>query len=303
MKLNLTESVQIPMIGFGTYLINTDEAKTCVLNAIRIGYRHIDTAEGYGNETGVGHALKNSQKELGISREDLFVTTKLWPGNEAWGQTLKTYDSTIESLNSSLSNLELDYVDLYLIHAPFAKSKRLEQWNALVELRKQGKAKAIGVSNFSKSHIEEIKSAGSPLPDANQIELHPWSQKSELLSYLRENRISPIAYSSLVPLAEWRVVEGQDSSKTEKMKSDGASNGSPFKAMGKKYGVTEAQVLLRWGVQKGYPVLPKSTNEERVQQNMNLFSFEIDNDDMSAIEDMDRGDGIAWASGDPCMVP
>jgi 2,5-diketo-D-gluconate reductase A len=291
------------MIGFGTYLINTDEAKTCVLNAIRIGYRHIDTAEGYGNETGVGHALKNSQKELGISREDLFVTTKLWPGNEAWGQTLKTYDSTIESLNSSLSNLELDYVDLYLIHAPFAKSKRLEQWNALVELRKQGKAKAIGVSNFSKSHIEEIKSAGLPLPDANQIELHPWSQKSELVSYLRENRISPIAYSSLVPLAEWCVVEGQDSSKTEKMKSDGASNGSPFKAMAKKYGVTEAQVLLRWGVQKGYPVLPKSTNEERVQQNMNLFSFEIDHGDMSAIEDMDRGDGIAWASGDPCMVP
>ena len=234
MKLNLTESVQIPMIGFGTYLINTDEAKTCVLNAIRIGYRHIDTAEGYGNETGVGHALKNAQKELGISREDLFVTTKLWPGNEAWGQTLKTYDSTIESLNSSLSNLELDYVDLYLIHAPFANSKRLEQWNALVELRKQGKAKAIGVSNFSKSHIEEIKSAGLPLPDANQIELHPWSQKSELVSYLRENRISPIAYSSLVPLAEWRVVEGQDNYKTEKMKSDGANNGSPCKTMAKK---------------------------------------------------------------------
>jgi len=258
MKLNLTESVQIPMIGFGTYLINTDEAKTCVLNAIRIGYRHIDTAEGYGNETGVGHALKNAQKELGISREDLFVTTKLWPGNEAWGQTLKTYDSTIESLNSSLSNLELDYVDLYLIHAPFAKSKRLEQWNALVELRKQGKAKAIGVSNFSKSHIEEIKSAGSPLPDANQIELHPWSQKSELVSYLRENRISPIAYSSLVPLAEWRVVEGQDSSKTEKMKSDGASNGYPFKAMEKNTALQKLRFYSGGECRRDTPFYPRA---------------------------------------------
>ena len=303
MKLNLTKSIQIPMIGFGTYTINTDEAKTCVHNAIRYGYRHIDTAEGYGNEKGVGHALKNAQKELRLSREDLFVTTKLAPGNEAWGQTLKTYDSTIASLNSSLTNLDLDYVDLYLIHAPFAKSKRLEQWNALVELRKQGKVRAIGVSNFNKSHIEEIKSAGLPIPDANQIELHPWSQKSELVSYLRDNGIIPIAYSSLVPLAEWRAKEGQESSKTEKMKSDGADRHSPFKVMAKKYFVTEAQVLLRWGVQKGYPVLPKSINEERIRLNMDLFSFEIDNGDMSAIEDMDRGGGIAWPSGDPLLAP
>ena len=106
MKLNLTKSIQIPMIGFGTYTINTDEAKTCVHNAIRYGYRHIDTAEGYGNEKGVGYALKNAQKELRLSREDLFVTTKLSPGNEAWGQTLKTYDSTIASLNSSLTFLD-----------------------------------------------------------------------------------------------------------------------------------------------------------------------------------------------------
>ena len=303
MKLNLTKSIQIPMIGFGTYPINTDEAKTCVHNAIRYGYRHIDTAEGYGNEKGVGHALKNAQKELRLSREDLFVTTKLSPGNEAWGQTLKTYDSTIASLNSSLTNLDLDYVDLYLIHAPFAKSKRLEQWNALVELRKQGKVRAIGVSNFNKSHIEEIKSAGLPIPDANQIELHPWSQKSELVSYLRDNGIIPIAYSSLVPLAEWRAKEGQESSKTEKMKSDGADRHSPFRVMAKKYFVTEAQVLLRWGVQKGYPVLPKSTNEERIRLNMDLFSFEIDSGDMSDIEDMDRGGGIAWASGDPLLAP
>jgi 2,5-diketo-D-gluconate reductase A len=159
--------------------------------------------------------------------------------------------------------------------------------------------RAIGVSNFNKSHIEEIKAAGLPLPDANQIELHPWSQKPELVSYLTKNGISIIAYSSLVPLSSWRDVEGQDSAKTEDMKVDGASVDSPFKIMAKKYGVSEAQVLLRWGLQKGYAVLPKSTNEERMRQNIDLFSFEIDDEDMAAIAKMDRGDGVAWGSGDP----
>ena len=134
MKLNLTKTIQIPVVGFGTYLINADEAKNFVFNALQCGYRHVDTAEGYGNETGVGYAIKKAQNELSLKRGELFVTTKVWPGNEAWGQTLKTHDLIIQSLDSSLKNLDLDYLDLYLIHAPFAKSKRLEQWNALVEL-------------------------------------------------------------------------------------------------------------------------------------------------------------------------
>ena len=127
----------------------------------------------------------------------------------------------------------------------------------------------------------------------NQIELHPWTQKSELISYLNDNGIIPIAYSSLAPLAEWRSKEGQESAKTDEMISKGAYTNSPFKSLAKKYNVTEAQILLRWGVQKGYPVLPKSTNQERIRLNMDMFSFEIDQGDMSAIEDMDRGDGIA----------
>ena len=302
MKLNLTKTIQIPVVGFGTYLINAEEAKNFVFNALQCGYRHVDTAEGYGNETGVGYAIKKAQNELSLKRGELFVTTKVWPGNEAWGQTLKTHDLIIQSLDSSLKNLDLDYLDLYLIHAPFAKSKRLEQCNALVELQKQGKVRAIGVSNYNKTHIEEIISAGLPTPDVNQIELHPWTQKSELISYLNDNGIIPIAYSSLAPLAEWRSKEGQESAKTDEMISKGADTNSPFKSLAKKYNVTEAQILLRWGVQKGYPVLPKSTNQERIRLNMDLFSFEIDQGDMSAIEDMDRGDGIAWASGDPCMV-
>lgn len=300
--MNLTDEIQIPSVGFGTYLISAGESRAAVTAAIRAGYRHVDTAEGYRNEEGVGAAIHASLKREGLSREQIFVTTKLWPGNAEWGQTPKTTETTIESLNASLARLQLDYVDLYLIHAPFHPEQRLAQWRGLVELRRQGTARAIGVSNFSEAHIEEIKAAGLPLPDANQIELHPWSQKPKLVSYLAENGIMAIAYSSLVPLSTWRAAEGQDSAKTEQMKADGESSDSPFRAMAKKYGVSEAQVLLRWGLQEGYPVLPKSTNRERLRQNIDLFSFSIDDEDMNAIERMDRGDGVAWSVGDPTKI-
>jgi 2,5-diketo-D-gluconate reductase A len=294
-----TNNIKMPMVGFGTYLIQDEDVQSLVHQAIRSGYRHVDTAEAYGNENGVGLGIKTALDEFGISREEIFVTTKLWSGNEAWGQAPKTYESTIESLQASLVKLQLDYVDLYLIHAPFAQTQRLEQWKALVELQRQGKVRAIGVSNFNEAHIEEIKAAGLPLPNANQIELHPWSQKPDLVSYLTRNDISIIAYSSLVPLSSWRDVEGQASAKTVQMKSDGVSLDSPFKVMAKKYGVSEAQVLLRWGIQKGYAVLPKSSNAERIRQNIDLFGFEIDDEDMIAMANMDRGEGVAWSSGDP----
>lgn len=297
--INLSTHIKMPIVGFGTYLISDEDAQSLVRQAIRSGYRHIDTAEAYGNENGVGLGIKTASEELGISREEMFVTTKLYPGNEAWGQPLKAYETVIESLQTSLTRLRLDYVDLYLIHAPFAGKKRLEQWKALIELQRQGKVRAIGVSNFSEIHIEEIKAAGLPLPDANQIELHPWSQKPDLVSYLAANGISIIAYSSLVPLSNWRNVEGQASAKTDRMKADGADSDSPFKVMAGKYGVSEAQVLLRWGIQKGYAILPKSANTERIQQNIDLFGFEIDDEDMAAIAKMDRGTGVAWRSGDP----
>lgn len=298
----LAAGISIPRVGFGTYLISNTDATAAVAAAIRAGYRHVDTAEVYRNEESVGTALRASFNREGLTREQIFVTTKLWPGNPAHRQTPKTTSSTIESLDSSLTRLCLDFVDLYLIHAPFDPEQRLEQWRGLVELRRQGKARAIGVSNFSETHIEEIRAAGLPLPDANQIELHPWSQKPQLASYLAESGIAAIAYSSLVPLSTWRAAEGQKSAKTAQMKADGERSDSPFRAMAKKHGVSEAQVLLRWGVQKGYPVLPKTTNRERMRNNLDLFSFSLDDEDMAAIEKMDRGDGVAWGAGDPTKI-
>ncbi len=297
MKANATRklspTVEIPLLGFGTYLIPQAEAAAAVHEALKAGYRHIDTAEFYANEDGVGAGLRAANLE----RRAVFITTKLWPGNAAWGQTPKTTETTIAALESSLAKLQLDHVDLYLIHAPFEKEQRLAQWRGLVELKKRGKARSIGVSNFNVSHLEELKAAGLPQPEANQIELHPWSQKPELVAYLDKNGIVPIAYSSLVPLSTWRTAPGHASGKTEQMRKD--SETSPFKALAKKYGKTESQVLLRWAVQQGWPVLPKSTKPERIRENADVFSFVIDAGDMAAIAKMNRGDGIAWGSQDP----
>lgn len=261
------------------------------------------TSEGYQNETGVGAGIHQALASEGLARSEVFVTTKLWPGNPAWGQPAKTAESTVSSLIARLERLGLDYVDLYLIHTPFERDQRLDQWRGLAELKRQGKTRAIGVSNFSIKHIEELQAAGLPMPAANQIELHPWSQKPELVRYLSDNAITPIAYSSLVPLSTWRTAEGHHSAKTDQMKAEGEEANTPFKVMAKKHGVSEAQVLLRWAVQKGYPVLPKSTNPDRIRKNADLFSFNMDDGDMAAIEKMDRGDGIAWAAGDPTKAP
>src|SRR5215216_3758615 len=295
----LSADVAIPYVGFGTFLIPNQETAAAVREAIGVGYRHIDTAEVYQNEAGVGAGIQQGLEAADLSRGELFVTTKLWPGNAAWGETPKTAESTIESLHKSLERLQLDYVDLYLIHAPFEREQRRAQWSGLIELQKQGKARAIGVSNFNISHLEEIAAAGLQLPQSNQIELHPWSQKPQLVAYLEEHEITPIAYSSLAPLSTWRTAEGHDSAKTEAMRAEGERADSPFKMMAAKYGVSEAQVLLRWAIQKGYPVLPKSTKPERMRQNADLFSFQIDDQDMVAIATMDRADGVAWSTGDP----
>lgn len=294
-SFTLNRTTAMPAVGFGTYLISNDDAEVAVSAAIQAGYRHIDTASGYQNEETVGAGIRSGLAAAGIAREDLFVTAKLWPGNPAWGDAPKTGAQTLAECDASLGRLGLDYVDLYLIHAPYGGDLRLEQWRALLDLQKNGKARAVGVSNFNEQHLEEIRDAGLPMPDANQIELHPWSQKPDLIAYMADKGIAPIAYSSLVPLSTWRVEEGQASAKTDQMRTDGTA----FQAMALKYAVSEAQLLLRWGVQRGYGVLPKSLNPDRMRQNIDLFSFAIDDADMALMATMDRGDGVAWASGDP----
>ena len=288
----------VPRIGLGTYNMNSQESEDMTYAAIKYGYRHIDTAAVYRNEDGVGRALKRIYEDTDLKRSDLTITTKLWPGGLVKVDRVKNNVGAIKSLDKSLRNLDEDYVDLYLIHSPHAKNKRLEQWETLLTQQEQGKAKNIGVSNWGINHIEELNDKGYPLPSANQIEIHPWSQKPELVSYLKENDIDIIAYSSLVPLSTWRHKDGENSLKTDEMYKDGNDLESPFKKMASKYDVTEAQILLKWALQLGYAILPKSIQIDRMQENFEL-DFRIDEEDMNLIEQLDRGGSVTWEYGDP----
>ena len=278
--------------------MNSQESEDMTYAAIKYGYRHIDTAAVYRNEDGVGRALKRIYEDTDLKRSDLTITTKLWPGGLVKVDRVKNNVGAIKSLDKSLRNLDEDYVDLYLIHSPHAKNKRLEQWETLLTQQEQGKVKNIGVSNWGINHIEELNDKGYPLPSANQIEIHPWSQKPELVSYLKENDIDIIAYSSLVPLSTWRHKDGENSLKTDEMYKDGNDLESPFKKMASKYDVTEAQVLLKWALQLGYAILPKSIQIDRMQENFEL-DFRIDEEDMNLIEQLDRGGSVTWEYGDP----
>ena len=288
----------VPRIGLGTYNMNSKEAEDLSYAAIKHGYRHIDTAAVYKNEDGVGKALKRIFSETDLDRDDLAISTKLWPGGMVKVDRVKNKEGTIKSLEKSLRNLDLDYVDLYLIHSPHAKEKRIEQWETLLTLQERGKAKNIGVSNWGINHLEELLQKSLPLPSANQIEIHPWSQKPELVSYLKEKGIDIIAYSSLVPLSTWRHKDGENSLKTDEMYKDSEDSDSPFKNLATKYEVTEAQVLLKWALQLGYAILPKSIQIERMKKNFDL-EFTISDSDMMLIEQLDRGGSVTWEYGDP----
>ena len=291
----------IPRIGLGTYNMSSDEAEEMSYAAINYGYRHIDTAAVYRNEEGVGRALKRIFDDTNLVRKDITITTKLWPGGLVKVDRIKNREGTIKSLDKSLRNLDLDYVDLYLIHSPHGKSKRLDQWETLLSQQEQGKVKNIGVSNWGINHIEELNDKGFPLPSANQIELHPWSQKPELVSYLEEKGIDIIAYSSLVPLSTWRHKDGENSLKTDEMYKDSEDVESPFKKLAFKYDVTEAQILLKWALQLGYAILPKSIKMDRMKNNFDL-KFTISEDDMALIKQLDRGGSVTWEYGDPLAI-
>ena len=291
----------IPRIGLGTYNMSSNEAEELSYTAIDYGYRHIDTAAVYRNEDGVGRALRKIFSDTDLDRNDIKITTKLWPGGLVKVDRIKNREGTIKSLDKSLANLDLDFVDLYLIHSPHGKSKRLDQWETLLSQQEQGKVKNIGVSNWGINHIEELSDKGYPLPSANQIELHPWSQKPELVTYLKEKGIDIIAYSSLVPLSTWRHKDGENSLKTDEMYKDSEDSESPFKKLASQYEVKEAQVLLKWALQLGYAVLPKSIRIDRMQDNFDL-DFKINEEDMNLIEQLDRGGSVTWEYGDPLAV-
>ena len=290
-----------PRIGLGTYNMNSNEAEEMSYAALDYGYRHIDTAAVYRNEDGVGRALKRIFDDTDLVRKDITITTKLWPGGLVKVDRIKNREGTIKSLDKSLRNLDLDYVDLYLIHSPHGKSKRLDQWETLLSQQEQGKVKNIGVSNWDINHIEELNDKGYPLPSANQIELHPWSQKPKLVSYLEEKGIDIIAYSSLVPLSTWRHKDGENSLKTDEMYRDSEDAESPFKKLALQYSVSEAQILLKWALQLGYAILPKSIKMNRMKNNFDL-NFTISEEDMALIQQLDRGGSVTWEYGDPLAI-
>lgn len=280
--------IDMPLVGFGTYQLSTEEAEKSVTEALKAGYRHIDSAEGYNNEEGTGRALSAS----GLSRDDFFITTKLLPGNKQWGVPEKTYEQTIETLKKQLTDLQLDHVDLYLIHAPLAEL-RLEQWKALVALKKLGLTKHIGVSNYNEARIKEILNAGLPIPEANQIEFHPINTQSNLSKYMSENSIAPIAYSSLAPLANWRMAEGQGGEVLAEKKQDAQV---VINEVANELAVSQAKLLLRWGLQHGYSILTRSTNLMRIQENIDLFDFEIPQSHMDRLDQLNQDQPFAWAA-------
>jgi diketogulonate reductase-like aldo/keto reductase len=274
--ITLNNKTKIPVIGLGVYKAQEGgEVENAVKWALEAGYRLIDTAKIYGNEEGVGEAIKNS----GISRKEIFVTTKLW--NEDQG-----YENTLKAIDGSLESLGLGYVDLYLIHWPSASAdrndsinKRKETWRAMEEIYKSGKAKAIGVSNYTIQHLEEMKQYAEVMPAVNQVEFHPFLFQQELQTYCSDHGTLLEAYS---PLMKGRNIED-----------------ARITTVAKNYKKTNAQVLIRWSLQHGCVVIPKSTNKERINQNLDVFDFEISKEDMKKLDALHENKHEAW---DPTAI-
>ncbi len=263
-KIILNNGAKIPVIGFGVFRIpEGEEVTNSVKWALEAGYRHIDTAMIYKNEEGVGRGIRES----GIPREEIFVTTKLWNSDQG-------YENALRAIDVSLNKLELSYVDLYLVHWPTAGdaskgesiNKREETWKAMEEIYKSGKAKAIGVSNYTIPHLEEMKKYAKIPAMVNQVEFHPYLYQEELLNYCKNNNIILEAHSPLVH--------------GEKLEEE------VIKTIAKKYGKTGAQILLRWSLQHGAIPLPKSTHRERIIENIQVFDFDLSTEDMKKLNEL-----------------
>jgi diketogulonate reductase-like aldo/keto reductase len=257
----LNNGVQIPWIGLGVFKSPPGkETEQAVRWALEIGYRHVDTAAYYENEADVGRALRDS----GVQREQVFITTKVWNSDQGYEQTLKAFDR-------SRKNLGVDIVDLYLVHWP-VRGKYKETWKALEKLLADGKARAIGVSNFLVHHLEDVMESSSVTPALNQVEFHPFLVQKELLDFDARSGIRHEAWS---PLTRGRSLDHQ-----------------AIGAIAKKHGKTNAQVVLRWDLQLGVVTIPKSVHRERILENSKVFDFELDADDMRSITSLDSGSRI-----------
>ncbi|GAA3547880.1 aldo/keto reductase [Nonomuraea rosea] len=253
-----TDGVQIPQLGFGVWQIPADEAEQSVTAALEAGYRHIDTAAAYGNEEGVGRAVRAS----GLPREKVFVTTKLWNGD---------HGRAAEAFDESLSRLGLDYIDLFLIHWPVPQQdKYVQAWKAMEKIYRDGRVKAIGTSNFTVQALTRLMEEGEIQPSINQIELHPYLQQREMRAFHEANGILTEAWS---PLGQGK----------------GLLADPALAVLSDKYGKTPAQIVLRWHLQLGNVVIPKSATPSRIAENIDVFGFILDAEDMAAIGALNRG--------------
>lgn len=269
--ITLSNGVKMPILGYGVYQVTKEECERCVLDALKVGYRHIDTAQSYFNEEEVGSAIEKS----GVPRKEIFLTTKVWI--EHFG-----YEQTKASVAESLRKLKTDYLDLVLLHQPF--SDTYGAWRALEELYDEGKIRAIGISNFYADRMVDFASFNRIKPMVNQMETHIFNQQKSLKEWADKYDIRLEAWA---PFGEGRR---------------GTFDNTVISQIGEKYGKTTAQVMLRWNIQRGVVVIPKSTHIERMEENFDVFDFVLSEEDMAAIVALDKNESSFFSHQDPSIV-
>lgn len=267
----LSNGVKMPILGYGVYQVEPQKCERCVSDAVEAGYRLIDTAQAYCNEEGVGNAVKKS----GIKRDEFFIVTKVWISNAG-------YENAKKSIETSLSKLQTDYIDLLLIHQPF--NDYYGTYRAMEEYYEKGLLKAIGVSNFYPDRFIDLSHFVKIKPMVNQMETHVFNQQKKLHEILKENKCQLMSWG---PFAEGR---------------NDFFNNTVLKSIGSKYGKTSAQTALRYLIQKNIVVIPKSTHKERMIENINVFDFSLSNDDMAALEKLDTENSLFFSHYDPDFV-